>query len=133
MVVGSSMGGWLALLLARELQQRAGPTGSLKALVLIAPAADFTEALMWKNFPADVKREIEEKGQWERPSHYCEAPYPITRGLIEDGRKHLVMDGLITTGCPVRIIQGVQDDAVPWRHAAELVSGWRRTTSSSRW
>ncbi|MGD9845081.1 MAG: alpha/beta hydrolase [Variibacter sp.] len=121
-VVGSSMGGWIALLLARELQRRPAPKASLRALVLIAPAADFTEALMWKNFPADVKREIEEKGVWERPSQYGDGPYPITRALIEDGRKHLVMGDLITTGCPVRIIQGVQDDAVPWRHAAELVS-----------
>jgi pimeloyl-ACP methyl ester carboxylesterase len=121
-VVGSSMGGWIALLLARALQQRPAPNASLKALVLIAPAADFTEALMWKNFSADVKREIEEKGVWERPSQYGDGPYPITRALIEDGRKHLVMGDLITTGCPVRIIQGVQDDAVPWRHAAELVS-----------
>jgi pimeloyl-ACP methyl ester carboxylesterase len=121
-VVGSSMGGWIALLLARELQRRPAPDASLKALVLIAPAADFTEALMWKGFSADVKREIEEKGAWERPSQFGDGPYPITRALIEDGRKHLVMGDLITTGCPVRIIQGVQDDAVPWRHAAELVS-----------
>jgi pimeloyl-ACP methyl ester carboxylesterase len=77
---------------------------------------------MWKNFTADVKREIEETGVWERPSQYGDGPYPITRALIEDGRKHLVMGDLITAGCPVRIIQGVQDDAVPWRHAAELVS-----------
>jgi pimeloyl-ACP methyl ester carboxylesterase len=121
-VVGSSMGGWMALLLARELQRRAVSTASLKALVLIAPAPDFTETLMWKNFPRNVKREIEEKGVWERPSAYGDGPYPITRALIEDGRKHLVMGDLIRTGCPVRIIQGVQDTDVPWRHAAELVS-----------
>ncbi|MGE0751553.1 MAG: alpha/beta hydrolase [Variibacter sp.] len=121
-VVGSSMGGWMALLLARELQRRAVSTASLKALVLIAPAPDFTERLMWKNFPRNVKREIEEKGVWERPSAYGDGPYPITRALIEDGRKHLVMDDLIRTGCPVRIIQGVQDTDVPWRHAAELVT-----------
>ncbi len=123
-VVGSSMGGWLALLLARALQRQPPLAGgaSLHALVLIAPATDFTEALMWKNFPPQVKRQIEKQGVWERPSVYGDGPYPITRGLIEDGRRHLLMGDLIRTGCPVRIIQGVQDDAVPWRHAAELVS-----------
>src|SRR5262249_40046994 len=68
-VVGSSMGGWLALLLARELKQRR-TRGELTGLVLIAPAVDFTEVLMWKNFPPVVKDEIESKGVWIRPSQY---------------------------------------------------------------
>ena len=124
-VVGSSMGGWLALLLARALARRAaasadGPT--LAALVLIAPAVDFTEALMWNRFSAKIRREIDTKGFWERPSAYGEAPYPITRALIEDGRNYLLLGGLIETGCPVRILQGVQDADVPWSHASELVS-----------
>jgi pimeloyl-ACP methyl ester carboxylesterase len=91
-------------------------------MVLIAPAVDFTEALMWKRFPAAVRREIETKGVWERPSAYSGEPYLITRGLIEDGRKHLMLEGLIESGCPVRILQGVQDEDVPWQHAVELVS-----------
>jgi pimeloyl-ACP methyl ester carboxylesterase len=124
-VIGSSMGGWLALLLARELKEhKVGilDAAPLAGMVLIAPAADFTEELMWKKFDAEVKREIKMKGSWSRPSEYSDEPYVITRRLIEDGRKHLLMDGVIETGCPVRILQGVQDPDVPWQHAAELVS-----------
>ena len=83
-LVGSSMGGWLALLLARALKGRK-TAGSVAGLVLIAPAVDFTEELMWKNFSPEVKRQIETEGSWQRPSQYSEAPYPITRGLIEEG------------------------------------------------
>jgi pimeloyl-ACP methyl ester carboxylesterase len=125
-VIGSSMGGWLALLLARKLRARAqagSPTeGSLAGLVLIAPAVDFTEALMWQKFSAKVKRQIEQSGEWERPSAYGDDPYPITRTLIEEGRNHLLLGGLIETGCPVRILQGVQDPDVPFAHAMDLVA-----------
>ena len=124
-VIGSSMGGWLALLLARELRSRKG-LSPIAGMVLIAPAVDFTEELMWKQFSDAIKREIEDKGAWMRPSEYSEAPYPITRTLIEDGRQHLLLGGLIETGCPVHILQGVQDPDVPWRHAAELVSRFAR-------
>jgi pimeloyl-ACP methyl ester carboxylesterase len=124
-VVGSSMGGWLALLLAARLREAKGSAPqntSLAGMVLIAPAVDFTEELMWKQFPEAIKREIEETGVWLRPSEYDEQPYPITKGLIEDGRRHLMLGGLIETGCPVHILQGVQDTSVPWGHAVELVS-----------
>lgn len=119
-VVGSSMGGWVALLLLRALRQRTAK-GRVAGLVLIAPAPDFTEALMWQRFPDSVKKEIEDTGVWLRPSEYGNA-YPITRALIEDGRKHLLLGGMIETGCPVRILQGVQDPDVPWNHAVELTS-----------
>jgi pimeloyl-ACP methyl ester carboxylesterase len=126
-VVGSSMGGWLALLLVRALAQRAAPgPASIAGLVLIAPAVDFTEELMWRRFAPEVKREIEEKGFWLRPSQYSEAPYLITHRLIEEGRQHLLLGGMIETGCPVRILQGVQDPDVPWRHAVELVARFAR-------
>jgi pimeloyl-ACP methyl ester carboxylesterase len=121
-LIGSSMGGWLALLLVRELRQRARGAGSVAGLVLIAPAVDFTEELMWKKFSPEVKRQIETQGSWQRPSQYSEAPYSITRRLIEEGRSHLLLGGLIETGCPVRILQGVQDSDVPWQHAVELSS-----------
>jgi pimeloyl-ACP methyl ester carboxylesterase len=121
-VVGSSMGGWLALLLARELRRAPGRNASTAGLVLIAPAVDFTEALMWKRFPEEIRRQIETTGVWERPSQYSDQPYLITKGLIEDGRRHLLLGGLIETGCPVRILQGVQDPDVPFDHAVELVS-----------
>ena len=118
-VIGSSMGGWMALLLARELAKRPGCRASLAGLVLIAPAPDFTEQLMWNGFPPEVKQAIESKGVWLRPSEYGE-PYPITRALIEEGRNHLLLGGAIEVGCPVRILQGAQDPDVPWQHAFAL-------------
>jgi pimeloyl-ACP methyl ester carboxylesterase len=124
-IIGSSMGGWLALLLARALRGR-NDAAPIAGMVLIAPAVDFTEELMWKSFSPAIKREIEEKGVWMRPSDYAEGPYPITRGLIEDGRQHLLLGGLIETGCPVHILQGVQDPGVPWRHAEDLVTRFAR-------
>jgi pimeloyl-ACP methyl ester carboxylesterase len=118
-VIGSSMGGWIALLLARELAKRSSHTASLAGMVLIAPAPDFTEELMWKGFSPEVRQEIESKGAWLRPSEYGE-PYPITRGLIEEGRNHLLLGSAIDVGCPVHILQGGQDPDVPWRHAFAL-------------
>jgi len=118
-VIGSSMGGWMALLLAREIARRGLSGASLAGLVLIAPAPDFTEALMWNGFSPEIRREIETKGVWLRPSQYGE-PYPITRALIEEGRNHLLLGGAIDVGCPVRILQGAQDPDVPWQHAFAL-------------
>ena len=118
-VIGSSMGGWMALLLAREIARRGGSGASLAGLVLIAPAPDFTEALMWNGFSPEIRREIETKGVWLRPSQYGE-PYPITRKLIEEGRNHLLLGSVIDVGCPVRILQGAQDPDVPWQHAFAL-------------
>ena len=130
-LIGSSMGGWLALLMVRALRQRqgavpqtgpeAGPA-SITGLVLIAPAVDFTEELMWKRFTPAIKRELEERGVWTRPSEYSPEPYLVTRQLIEEGRSHLLLGGMIETGCPVHILQGVEDPDVPWQHAVELVS-----------
>ena len=120
-VVGSSMGGWIALLLLQALRKREKTKSSVAGLVLVAPAVDFTEVLMWQRFPAKVKREIETNGLWLRPSEYGD-PYPITRALIEEGRNHLLLGRMIETGCPVRILQGVQDPDVPWNHAVELTS-----------
>src|SRR6266516_5538743 len=119
-VIGSSMGGWIALLLARELGRRRGiGHATLAGLVLIAPAPDFTEELMWKGFSPEIRREIETKGVWLRPSRYGE-PNPITRALIEEGRNHLLLGSAIDVGFPVRILQGAQDPDVPWQHAFAL-------------
>jgi pimeloyl-ACP methyl ester carboxylesterase len=122
-LIGSSMGGWLALLMVSALRARAqsGPA-SVAGLVLIAPAVDFTEELMWKRFTPEIRRELEANGVWARPSEYSAEPYMVTRQLIEEGRKHLILGGMIETGCRVRILQGVEDPDVPWRHAVELVS-----------
>ena len=122
-LVGSSMGGWLALLLVRELKKREPPgPASVAGMVLVAPAVDFTEELMWNRFTPAIKQELAETGVWARPSQYSAEPYLVTRQLIEEGRKHLLLGGMIETGCPVRILQGVEDPDVPWRHAVELVA-----------
>jgi pimeloyl-ACP methyl ester carboxylesterase len=118
-VIGSSMGGWMALLLAREIARHPAPRASLAGLVLIAPAPDFTEELMWKGFSRQARHDIETRGVWLRPSEYGE-PYPITRALIEEGRNHLLLGSAIEVGCPVRILQGAQDPDVPWQHAFAL-------------
>ncbi|HZC55303.1 MAG TPA: alpha/beta hydrolase [Xanthobacteraceae bacterium] len=122
-LIGSSMGGWLALLLIRELRRRekAG-SASVTGVVLIAPALDFTEELMWKRFTPEIKRELTETGVWKRPSEYSAEPYLVTRQLIEEGRNHLLLGDMIETGCPVRILQGVEDPDVPWQHAKALVA-----------
>ena len=117
-LVGSSMGGWIALLMARALLGRE----RIAKLVLIAPAPDFTEKLMWEKFSPEVRQDIEQRGFWLRPSLYDPAPYPVTRKLIEDGREHLLLDGPLAIDCPVRILQGIDDPDVPWTHAQELVS-----------
>jgi alpha-beta hydrolase superfamily lysophospholipase len=116
-LVGSSMGGWLALLAAQQLAASGTPPAGL---VLLAPAVDFTERLMWAGFDAAAKRAINETGVHMQPSDYG-APVPITRALIEDGRRHLMLDGPIRSHAPVHILQGMADPDVPWRHAALLV------------
>ncbi len=117
-LVGSSMGGWLALLAARRLLGTAlAPAG----LVLIAPAVDFSEELMWAQMPEAIRQTILRDGVWMRPSEYSPEPTPITRALIEDGRRHLMFGSDIRTGCPVHILQGMQDPDVPWRQALKLV------------
>ncbi|MBO1905520.1 alpha/beta hydrolase [Microvirga sp. 3-52] len=118
--VGSSMGGWISLLAARylmEKQPRIAPAG----IVLIAPAVDMTERLMWDRFPEDLRKSVQETGVYHRPSAYSEDPYPITWKLIEDGRRHLLLDQPIQTGCPVHILQGMEDPDVPWSHTLQLV------------
>jgi pimeloyl-ACP methyl ester carboxylesterase len=117
-LVGSSMGGWLALLAALRLKAAGQPAGGL---VLIAPAVDFARELMWAQFPDEVKAQIMETGQWMRPSAYSPEPYPITRALIEDGDAHRLFGAPILPGCPVTILQGMQDPDVPWGHAMTLV------------
>ncbi|MFN7180283.1 alpha/beta fold hydrolase [Hyphomonas sp.] len=114
-LVGSSMGGWMALLAAQARPER------VKGLVLIAPAPDFTEKLMWPEFTPEQQDEILQEGFTLRPSDYGE-PYAITRALIEDGRNWSILDGDIAFEGPVRILQGMEDPDVPWGHALALAS-----------
>jgi len=113
-VVGSSMGGWIATLLALARPAR------VAALVGIAPAPDFTEALMWPAFSEAQRATILRDGVLHLPSQYGE-PTPITRALIEDGKRHCVLGSPIPIRCPVRILQGMRDPDVPWRHALRTV------------
>jgi pimeloyl-ACP methyl ester carboxylesterase len=118
-LVGSSMGGWIASLVALARPER------LHGLCLLAPATDFTEALMWSAFGPEQRRAVTEEGVWEQPSEFG-GTYPITRALIEDGRRWLLLPGPVPIRAPVRILQGGRDSDVPWRHAltfAEAIEG----------
>lgn len=129
-VIGSSMGGAIALcLLKRLIAEHPAGAARIKAMVLIAPAWDMTEALMWDAFPEAVKREIMDNGVWLRPSQYGD-PYPITRRLIEDGRRHLIGGERWNPGRPVVIMHGRLDPDVPFAHSQALMTkldgGWAR-------
>ncbi|MBQ0823283.1 alpha/beta hydrolase [Microvirga terrae] len=119
-LVGSSMGGWISLLMTRHLMEKR-PEIAPAGIVLIAPAVDMTERLMWQRFPEALRKSVRETGVYHRPSAYSDDPYPITWRLIEDGRRHLLLGGPIRTGCPVHILQGMEDPDVPSSHALELV------------
>ena len=119
-LVGSSMGAWIALLVARALAG-AGEEDRIAGMVLIAPAVDFTEKLMWARLPPEIRRQIEVEGVWHRTSAYSDSPYPITRALIEDGRANCLLDAPVRSYGPVHILQGMADADVPWQHAMRLV------------
>jgi len=113
-LVGSSMGGWMALLGAIARPER------VAGMVLIAPAPDFTQKLMWPEFTPEIQKQIMDEGVYMEPSDYGE-PVPITRALIEEGKSWQIMDAPIAFSGPVRILQGMQDPDVPWAHAQRLV------------
>ena len=115
------MGGWLALLADARPARKRSPADRPAGLVLIAPAVDFTERLMWDHSRRTSGQAIRDDGCLPPAVALLDEPYPITRALIEDGRRHLLLGTPIATGCPVHILQGMQDPDVPWRHALELV------------
>jgi len=112
-LIGSSMGGWASLLAAIARPER------VKALLLIAPAPDFTEKLMWANWSEDQRKTLERDGILYEPSDYDE-PYEYSRELIEDGRKTQILDAPIKFAGPVRILQGAKDDVVPWQYSQKI-------------
>ena len=113
-LVGSSFGGWLSLMAALDRPEK------VAALVLIAPAVDMTERLMWARFSEKARAKLMDEGLIYDPSEYDPEGYPITRALIEDGRKHLMLDAPIDINIPIRILHGQKDDAVPWELSLEL-------------
>lgn len=108
-LVGSSLGGWIALLVAISRNSR------IKALVTVACAADFTERLLWQKMDADEREALKSKGMVFVPSDYDDQPYPITHHLIEEGRNHLLLDAPIRLNCPVSLLHGLSDKDVPWQ------------------
>jgi len=115
-LVGSSMGGWLACLAAIARPDR------VKALVLVAPAPDFTETLMAPELSEEARAAIARDGRWIRPSEYDDGGYPITRDLLEDGARWSILPGPVPIDVPVRVLQGGADPDVPWTHALELAN-----------
>ena len=118
-IIGSSMGGWIALLLARALLARGTPA---RGLVLVAPAPDMTHELMSPSFTLAEHQALQAQGYVEQPSQYADQPYRINQTLLEDGERHLLFGNVIETGCPVTILQGGQDPDVPPSHAIRLVT-----------
>jgi len=124
-LVGSSMGGYMALLLLRALMAEAPEAAArVKALVLIAPAWDMTK-LMWENFSPQARRDITEKGVYYRPSAYGDGPYPISKAFLDDGAAHFIGDTPYDPGRPVHIMHGLLDPDVPWEHTLDLVAHMR--------
>ena len=117
-VVGSSMGGWIALLLVRALRRRG--SDRVIGIVLIAPAVDMTE-LMLAQMPKKYRNLLDTQGHVDTPSEYSADPYRINKALIEDGKTHLMFGRAIETGCPVTILQGAQDRDVPKERATKLI------------
>lgn len=119
-LVGSSMGGWIALRMVEELR-KAGGAPAVAGLVLIAPAPDFTQELIEPSLSDAEKASLAERGYFEEHSEYSPEPNIFTRALMEDGKQNRVLTGIITTGCPVHILQGMRDPDVPYQHALKLI------------
>ncbi|WIY52951.1 alpha/beta hydrolase [Devosia sp. YIM 151766] len=118
-VCGSSMGGWIGLLLARRQLAKGKP---LKGLVLIAPAVDATSTLLPARMTPDQQRDLDRQGYFERQSRYGDGLYRYTSNFIADGARHQLLGSVIETGCPVHILQGGQDPDVPAAHAQRLLT-----------
>lgn len=118
-LVGSSMGGWLMILAALQRKTR------IAGLIGIASAPDFTEKLMWDELSDDIKHTLQTEGIWYMPSNYCNGPittYPIAMNLIEEARRHLLLDAPIALTCPVMLLHGMKDEDVPWRISEKLAA-----------
>jgi pimeloyl-ACP methyl ester carboxylesterase len=117
-LVGSSMGGWIACLAARD---RVAGGEKTAGLVLIAPALDFTEDLIWDRLSVAARGMMIRDGVLRKPSDYAPEPDPITLKLIEDGRSQCLLGAPVDPACPVHILQGMRDTDVPYAHAIKIV------------
>ena len=115
-LVGSSMGGWLSLLVALKRPER------LAGLVLIAAAPDFTERMLLKGLSPEDRATLQREGRLERPSQYSPEPSVFTWKLIEEGRDHLVLDKKLALPCPVRLLHGQSDPDVPWEYSLQIAA-----------
>lgn len=122
-LVGSSMGGWLAMLLLRQHLAELAPEqeSRIKGLMMIAPALDLTEDLIWQKMDETARRRLLDEGFIIRPEQHGGSPMPITREFIEDGRRHLLGNAGFAPRCPVRVLQGRSDEIVPWQHALRVM------------
>ncbi len=115
-LVGSSMGGWIMLLLALARPER------IAGLLGVACAADFTESMLWQRLDDATRTQLQREGIIYIPSCYQgEEPYAITLGLIEEGRQHLLLNrGMLPIACPVRLLHGMRDPDAPWRTSLQV-------------
>lgn len=120
-LVGSSMGAWIALRLVQNVVAN-NKQKTLAGLVLLAPAPDFTTDLIEPDLTAGQKNDLAEKGCFEEPSEYGQESYIYTKALMDDGRQNRVLTGIIQTHCPVKVLQGMADKDVPYYHALKLMS-----------
>lgn len=118
-IVGSSMGGWLATLAALAMPDRTA------GLVLIAPALDFTEDLMWAGMSEQQRAVLLRDGILREPSQYSDQPYEYTLKLITEGRDHMILKPGIVYNRPVRILQGMEDPDVPYMHAVKTAAAFQ--------
>jgi len=113
-LVGSSMGGWLSLLVALQRPDR------LAGVVLIAAAPDFTERMLLEGLSPEDRATLEREGRLVRPSQYSPEPSVFTWRLIDEGRRHLVLDKKLALPCPVRLLHGQSDPDVPWEYSLQI-------------
>jgi pimeloyl-ACP methyl ester carboxylesterase len=119
-LVGSSMGGWIATLVAMEIDQQGGEQ-RVVGLVTVAAATDFTKDLLPARLGPDALAQIQATGFFEAPSQDASGPYVITRNLLEEGQNHLVLGGEVPLNIPVRLLHGTADPDVPWTQSQKLM------------